>query len=66
MKKTKEPLEDFPQAVWEFIRRDHEALEAFQASPVHLKAKFRLREILTHPSPKGIRGEAEKKNFPEG
>ena len=66
MKNKHEPIDDFPPALWERIRRDQESLEAFQASPVHLKAKPRLREILTRPSPKGIPGEAEKKNFPEG
>jgi hypothetical protein len=65
MKKTKEPLEDFPQAVWDCIRRDHDALEAFQASPTHLKAKSRLREILSRPSSKSIRSLDEEKKFPE-
>ncbi|MCX6963568.1 MAG: hypothetical protein NTZ08_14155 [Verrucomicrobia bacterium] len=65
MKKTKEPLEDFPQAVWECIRRDHEELEAFQASPLHLKAKSRLREILSRPLSKSIRSVDEEKKIPE-
>lgn len=51
MNHTNEPLEDFSPAVWERIRRDHQALEAFQSSPVHLRAKSRLREILSHPLP---------------
>ena len=66
MKNKHEPIDDFPPALWERIRRDQESLEAFQASPGHLKAKSRLREILIRPSPKRIPGEAEKKNFPEG
>jgi hypothetical protein len=66
MKNKHDPIDDFPPAMWERIRRDHQLLETFQASPVHLKAKSRLREILTRPSPTDIPGEAEKKTFPEG
>ena len=66
MKKTKEPIEDFPQAMWECIRRDHDALEAFQASPTHLKAKSRLREILSRPSSTGTPTVDEGKKLSEG
>ena len=66
MKTTDEPIKDFTEEEWERIRLDHELLEAFQASPLHLKAKARLREILSGaPSSEGSSMEEEKKN-PEG
>jgi hypothetical protein len=61
MKNTDEFLDDFSEVFWERIRRDHEALEVFQASPLHLKAKSRLREILSHP-PSRDSCSMEKKN----
>lgn len=66
MKNTDEPLDDFPQPVWERIRRDHEELEAFQSSPLHLKAKSRLREILSRAPSSGSSSIEEKKKNPEG
>lgn len=66
MKNTDEPIKDFTEEEWEFIRRDHALLEEFQASHLHLKAKARLREILSgSPSTEGSLMEEEKK-IPEG
>lgn len=65
MKNTDEPLDDFPQPVWERIRRDHEALEAFQSSPLHLKAKSRLREILSRAPSSANSSLKEEKKIPE-
>lgn len=65
MKNTDEPLDDFPQPVWERIRREHEALEAFQSSPLHLKAKSRLREILSRSPSSGSSSMKEEKKIPE-
>jgi hypothetical protein len=66
MNHTNEPLEDFSPAVWERIRRDHQALEAFQSSPVHLRAKSRLHEILSSSPPADNRSIAQEKKSPEG
>jgi hypothetical protein len=66
MKNTDEPIEDFTEEEWESIRRDHALLETFQASPLHIKAKARLREILSG-SRASKAGPAEHgKNFSEG
>lgn len=65
MKNSDEPLDNFSQAEWERIRRDHQALEAFQASPLHLKAKSRLREILTRPLSTDASWIEEEKKNPE-
>jgi hypothetical protein len=66
MNHTNEPLEDFSPAVWERIRRDHQALEAFQSSPVHLRAKSRLREILSQPLPDESQSMNHVEKIPEG
>jgi hypothetical protein len=66
MKNTEGPLEDFPPAVWERIRKDQELLEAFQSSPIHLKAKARLREILSRSTSEDITSLDKKKNFQSG
>jgi hypothetical protein len=65
MKNTDEPLDDFPQPVWERIRRDHKVLEAFQSSPLHLKAKSRLREILSRAPSSASPSMEEEKKIPE-
>lgn len=65
MKNTDEPLNNFSQAVWERIRRDHEVLEAFQSSPLHLKAKSRLREILSRAPASGLSSIQEEKKIPK-
>jgi len=65
MKNTDEPIKDFTEEEWEFIRRDHEALEAFQSSPLHLKAKSRLREILSRAPSSASPSMKEEKKIPE-
>jgi hypothetical protein len=66
MKNTDERIKDFTEEEWESIRRDHALLEAFQTSPLHLKAKARLHEILSGaPSSEGSSAGEEKK-IPEG
>ncbi len=66
MKNTDEQLTDFSPTVWERIRRDHEALEAFQTSPLHLKSKSRLREILSRAPSSGSSSIEEENKNPEG
>ena len=66
MKNNDEPIKDFTEEEWESIRRDHALLETFQSSPLHIKAKARLREILSRSTTsEGVTGEPEKKS-PEG
>jgi hypothetical protein len=66
MKNTDEQLTDFSPTVWERIRRDHEALEAFQTSQLHLKSKSRLREILSRPPSTESSSMMGGTKFPEG
>jgi hypothetical protein len=66
MNNTNEPLEDFSQPVWERIRREYKALEAFQSSPIHLRAKSRLRQILSQPLPDESQSMNHVEKIPEG
>ncbi len=51
MKNNDEPIEDFTEEEWESLRREYAFLEEFQSSALHLKAKARLREILSEGVP---------------
>jgi hypothetical protein len=66
MKNTDEPIKDFTEEEWESMRRDHALLETFQASPLHIKAKARLRDILSCSTRSEEGQTAPEKNFPEG
>jgi hypothetical protein len=66
MKNSDEAFDDFTEEEWESIRRDHQALEAFQSSHLHLKAKARLREILSFATPSKDSSSEPEKNFTQG